>query len=52
MIANANLLPSQQAAVAAIIDPDATVASTVTSGWVSLADFGQLQATGLGRTRW
>ena len=32
------------AAVAAAIDPDAYAAGTYTSGWVSLADFGQLAA--------
>lgn len=43
-ISNANLLSSQQAAVAAAIDPDVTAAGTVTSGWVSMATFGALQA--------
>ena len=34
-----NALPSEQAAVVAVIDPDATAASTVTSGWVAAKDF-------------
>lgn len=35
----ANALASEQVAVLATIDPDATTASTVTSDWVSVADF-------------
>lgn len=41
---NPNLLPSQQAAVAAVIDPDVTAAGTVTSGWVDMADFESVMA--------
>lgn len=36
---NPNLPASQVAAVVGVIDPDATSASTVTSGWISAADF-------------
>lgn len=43
-IANSNLLPSQQAAVVGVIDPDATAASTVTTGWINMADFEAVQA--------
>ena len=39
-----NRLGSEKAAVAAVIDPDVYVASTVTSGWVSLSDFEQAMA--------
>ena len=38
------MIPSDQVAVAAVIDPDATAAGTVTSGWVSMADFEKLMA--------
>lgn len=38
------MIPSDQVAVAAVIDPDATGAGTVTSGWVSMADFEKLMA--------
>lgn len=41
---NPNLLASQEAAVAGIIDPDAYAASTVTSGWISMATFKKIQA--------
>lgn len=41
---NINQKPSDRVAVAATIDPDATGASTVTSDWVSMADFGSLLA--------
>lgn len=43
-IANANLLPSQQAAVVGVIDPDAYAAGTVTTGWISMATFEAIQA--------
>lgn len=43
-IANANLLPSQQAAVVGAIDPDALAANTYTTGWISMADFYAIQA--------
>ena len=38
-IANANLLPSQHAAVVAAIDPDAYTAGTQTTGWIDMAEF-------------
>ncbi|MDN5849950.1 MAG: hypothetical protein L0H63_09995 [Nitrococcus sp.] len=41
---NANLLPSQQAAVVATIDPDATSASTVVSDYVDMEGFEALLA--------
>lgn len=34
-----NALPSERAAVVGVIDPDAYSASTVTTGWISAADF-------------
>lgn len=36
--------PTDVIAVAAAIDPDVTTAGTVTSGWVSMADFGVVMA--------
>ena len=44
MQANQNILPSSQAAVAAVINPDAHVAGTVTSGWVHMKNFEAIQA--------
>lgn len=41
---NPNILPSNEAVLAAVIDPDATAASTVVSGWVSMATFEAIQA--------
>lgn len=41
---NSNLKPSDQVAVVGAIDPDANAAGTLTTGWVSLADFGALMA--------
>jgi len=41
---NINVLPSDQAVLAAIIDPDAYAASTVTSGWVHMGTFEAIQA--------
>jgi len=41
---NLNVLVSDQVTVAAVIDPDVTTASTVTSGWVSMADYGAIMA--------
>jgi len=43
MTTNTNLLPSHQAAVVEVIDPDAYAASAVNSGWVSLIDFAAIQ---------
>jgi len=41
---NPNILPSNNAVLAGIIDPDAYAASTVTSGWVSLVTYEAIQA--------
>lgn len=41
---NINVLPSDQAVLAAIIDPDAYAASTVTSGWVHMGTYEAIQA--------
>lgn len=41
---NNNLLPSDRVTVAAAIDPDATVASTVASSWVSMSDYANIMA--------
>lgn len=41
---NRNMLPSEAAAVAAVIDPDVTAAGTVVTGWVSMAEFGAIMA--------
>ena len=41
---NPNILPSNRAVLAGVIDPDAYAAGTVNSGWVSLADYGSIQA--------
>lgn len=38
-ISNANLKPSDVAAIVGAIDPDATTAGTVTTGWIAAADF-------------
>jgi hypothetical protein len=39
-----NVKPSDIAVVAGIIDPDAYAASTVTTGWINMADFEAIQA--------
>lgn len=39
-----NAKPSELAAVVGNIDPDAYAASTVTTGWVSMRDFGTMLA--------
>lgn len=44
------LRPSDVAAIAAVIDPDVTAASTVTSDWVSMADFEKIMAIVLAGT--
>lgn len=36
---NANLLPSDRAAIVGAIDPDVTAAGTVTTGWIAAKDF-------------
>ena len=43
-MSNANILQSNRAVLMATIDPDAYGAGTLTSDWVSLADFGYIQA--------
>lgn len=37
---NGNMKASHRAAIAAVIDPDVTTASTVESGWVDMSKFG------------
>lgn len=39
-----NLRVSDEVAIVGAIDPDATAAGTVTSGWIAAADFGAFQA--------
>lgn len=39
-----NVKPSDRVAIAGVIDPDATSASTVTTGWISMAKFGAIMA--------
>jgi len=41
---NVNLKPSDRVAVSGAIDPDVTAAGTVTTGWLSIAQFGSLMA--------
>lgn len=41
---NSNILPSDRVRVMGVIDPDVTAAGTVTTGWVSMADFGSVMA--------
>ena len=41
---NPNILPSQAVAVVGVIDPDAYVASTVTTAWIAMKDFSAIQA--------
>ena len=41
---NMNLLPSQRAAVAGVIDPDAYTAGPVTSAWIAMKTFQAIQA--------
>lgn len=41
---NPNILPSDRARVVAVVDPDVTVASTVTTGWISMSTFGAIMA--------
>ncbi len=41
---NSNILPSDRALVMGVIDPDATAAGTVTTGWVSMSDFANAMA--------
>jgi hypothetical protein len=41
---NANIKPSNRGVLVGVIDPDAYAPGTLTSGWISLADFGAIQA--------
>lgn len=41
---NPNILPSNEAVLAGVIDPDAYTAATYTSGWVSMATYEAIQA--------
>lgn len=43
-MANFNVLPTYEAAVVGVIDPDAYTAATYTSGWVDMSDFEVVQA--------
>ncbi|MGB1215404.1 MAG: hypothetical protein ACPG4X_18690 [Pikeienuella sp.] len=43
-MAQQTVLPSLKSAVAGVIDPDATAAGTVTTGWISMATFNELMA--------
>lgn len=47
---NGNALPSEIAAVAAVIDPDANGTGALTSDWVSMADFESVMAIVLAGT--
>lgn len=40
-----NVPASEQSVLLGVIDPDATAAGTVTTGWVSMADYGLMLAT-------
>lgn len=41
---NNNVLPSDRAAIAGVIDPDAQAAGTVTTGWIEVQKFYNLMA--------
>lgn len=41
---NSNILPSDRARIAGVIDPDAYAAGTYTTGWVSMADYNSILA--------
>jgi hypothetical protein len=45
-----NVKPSEQATLAAVIDPDAYTTGTYTSGWVAMSTFEQIQALVLAGT--
>lgn len=47
---NPNVLPSNRGVLAGVIDPDATAAGTVTTGWVSMATYQSIQAIALAGT--
>ena len=44
-MAQKTIRPSDRMAVAGIIDPDVTAASTVTTGWIDMAVFNEIMAT-------
>lgn len=41
---NPNILPSNEAVLAGVIDPDLNAAGTLTTGWISMATFQAIQA--------
>lgn len=41
---NPNILPSNRAVLAGVIDPDAYAANTYETGWISMVDFASIQA--------
>jgi len=41
---NANIKPSNRGVLVGVIDPDAYAPATLTTGWISLVDFGSVQA--------
>jgi hypothetical protein len=43
-MSNPNILPSKQAVIAAVIDPDLNTAAAHSSGWISMSDFPAIQA--------
>ncbi|MFQ5535461.1 MAG: hypothetical protein ACE5EM_11640 [Sphingomonadales bacterium] len=43
-MSNPNILPSDRVRLAGVIDPDAYAVGTVTSGWVSMADYQNIMA--------
>jgi hypothetical protein len=43
-MSNPNILPSKQAVVAAVIDPDLNTAAAHSSGWVDMSKFAAIQA--------
>lgn len=43
-MSNPNILPSNQAVVAGVIDPDALAADTYETGWIDMRDFEAIQA--------
>lgn len=49
-MSNPNILPSDRATLAAVIDPDVLTAATHTSGWVSMVDYDTIQAIVLAGT--
>lgn len=47
---NANVLASDRAVLAGVIDPDVTAAGDVSTGWVSMADFESIMAVAMAGT--